>query len=352
MNPVAKVKEAFRSIDGQLQSLRASEKQLASRLDEMAERQKLLDEQAGNLTRELAQANERCEQAQRRAEQAEQELAHQKQLAWHMQYFYDSMWARAEWERTEALCPGNRARVEALRNCHKGERCFIIGNGPSLRAEDLDKLKNEVTFACNRINLIFNQTDWRPTYYCVTDLLLFGDSLPELCRTDFASSHCLFCSQSLDQVNCISEANYFVRNGMYREIPEFSADAFQWLYEGGTVTYISIQMAAYMGFSEIYLLGVDNNYHTKTLPNGKVVFDWKGSHFSENYVEDSVSKKMESWINLADRMNLGIYDLNTTYQAALWHSRELGISIYNATRGGALEVFPRVDFDQIMKKEK
>src|SRR5699024_7865108 len=119
------------------------------------------------------------------------------QLAWHMQYFYDSMWARTEWERTEALCPGNRARIEALRNCHKGERCFIIGNGPSLRAEDLDKLKNEITFACNRINLIFDQTDWRPTYYCITDLALFHSREIQEEASDFADIKKLFCSQTL-----------------------------------------------------------------------------------------------------------------------------------------------------------
>lgn len=352
MNPVAKVKEAFRSIDGQLQSLRASEKQLASRLDEMAERQKLLDEQAGNLTRELAQANERCEQAQRRAEQAEQELAHQKQLAWHMQYFYDSMWARAEWERTEALCPGNRARVEALRNCHKGERCFIIGNGPSLRAEDLDKLKNEVTFACNRINLIFNQTDWRPTYYCVTDALYFGQETELLCKDKNFARRCLFCSQTLTKQSLVEEAAYFVRNGMYREIPEFSSDAGKWLYEGGTVTYVLMQMAVYMGFSEIYLLGVDNNYKTKKTEDGRIVFDWQGSHFSNQYVGERVKEEMDTWLDLGQKEKSGIYDMENTYRAALWNSRRLNVMIFNATRGGALEVFPRVDFDEIVEKNQ
>ena len=351
MNPIAKMKEAFRSIDGQLKDLRGSATEAKHRIEELSECGKQDRETIENLKKLLREEKTVSEQALQRAAQVEEALAHQKQLAWHMQYFYDSMWARAEWDRTEALCPGNRARIEALRNCHKGERCFIIGNGPSLRAEDLDKLKNEVTFACNRINLIFDQTDWRPTYYCVTDLLMFGDDLPELCKTVFAHSHCLFCSQSLTEGNRIPEADYIVRNGMYRETPEFSADASNWLYEGGTVTYISMQLAAYMGFSEIYLLGVDNNYRTKTLPNGKVVFDWKGAHFSENYMEDSVSQKMESWMDLAHRSKSGIYDLNTTYRAALWYSRQLEFSIYNATRGGALEVFPRVDFDRAVKEE-
>ena len=351
MNPIAKIKEAFRSIDGQLKDLRGSAAEAERRIRELSDSGKQDRETIESLKKLLQEEKTVSEQALQRAAQVEEALAHQKQLAWHMQYFYDSMWARTEWERTEALCPGNRARIEALRNCHKGERCFIIGNGPSLRAEDLDKLKNEITFACNRINLIFDQTDWRPTYYCITDLALFHSREIQEEASDFADIKKLFCSQTLTQNTKFENTNYFVMNRMYREPPEFSSDASNWLYEGGTITYISMQLAAYMGFSEIYLLGVDNNYGTKTLPDGRIVFDWKGSHFTENYIEDSVSEEMENWIDLADRLKSGVYDLNTTYRVASWHSRHLGISIYNATRGGALDVFPRVDFDWLMEEK-
>ena len=63
-------------------------------------------------------------------------------------------------------------KTKALKNIHKGKRAFILGNGPSLEIEDLDKLKNEITFASNKIYLAFDQTDWRPTYYCVEDLIV------------------------------------------------------------------------------------------------------------------------------------------------------------------------------------
>ena len=62
-------------------------------------------------------------------------------------------------------------RIRKFKNIHSGERCFIIGNGPSLNADDLDKLAEQgyVTFAFNRIYHIFDQTDWRPTYYMSQD---------------------------------------------------------------------------------------------------------------------------------------------------------------------------------------
>jgi len=63
-------------------------------------------------------------------------------------------------------------QLSNLCNIHKDSRAFIIGSGPGLRIEDLDKLKNEITFACNKIYLAFEKTDWRPNYLSVTDNLV------------------------------------------------------------------------------------------------------------------------------------------------------------------------------------
>ncbi len=60
-------------------------------------------------------------------------------------------------------------KLKGYKNIHSGERCFVIGNGPSLTPEDLDKLKNEYSFASNHIYKIFDRTNWRPTYYVSVD---------------------------------------------------------------------------------------------------------------------------------------------------------------------------------------
>ncbi|MFC2055928.1 hypothetical protein ACFLV7_16775 [Chloroflexota bacterium] len=75
---------------------------------------------------------------------------------------------------------GNDFRLAALKNRHKGQRCFVIGNGPSLSTTDLDQLRGEVTFACNKIYLAFNETDWRPTYYAVEDPLVAQQNYEEI----------------------------------------------------------------------------------------------------------------------------------------------------------------------------
>ena len=38
-----------------------------------------------------------------------------------------------------------------FKDIHKGQRCFIVGNGPSLNDEDLSLLENEYVFTVNKI---------------------------------------------------------------------------------------------------------------------------------------------------------------------------------------------------------
>ena len=75
---------------------------------------------------------------------------------------------------------GNVRKLRALRDRHRGQRGVVIGNGPSLRVEDLDRLGGEVTFASNKIFLAFPETSWRPTYYSVSDILVARNNLEEI----------------------------------------------------------------------------------------------------------------------------------------------------------------------------
>ena len=66
-------------------------------------------------------------------------------------------------------------KLKKYKDIHKGKRCFIIGNGPSLQMSDLEILyKNkEICFGVNRIFLGFNDTEWRPDYYVVFVFCLY-----------------------------------------------------------------------------------------------------------------------------------------------------------------------------------
>lgn len=61
----------------------------------------------------------------------------------------------------------NIQKLVSYKNKHKGERCFLVTNGPSLTMDDLNKIKNETSIGCNRIFSIFDKTEWRPNMWCV-----------------------------------------------------------------------------------------------------------------------------------------------------------------------------------------
>lgn len=80
--------------------------------------------------------------------------------------------------------------LRELKNIHQGERCFIVGTGPSLSISDLEMLKGEVTFGTNRIYELYNQTNWRPTYYINQDYDLirsYSDKIKVLCHLNWHS---------------------------------------------------------------------------------------------------------------------------------------------------------------------
>jgi hypothetical protein len=70
----------------------------------------------------------------------------------------------------------------------------VIGNGRSLKVEDLGRVRDEITFASNKGNLAFDETSWRPTYYSVSDVLVAQNNAPAINSLDglkiFAMSLC------------------------------------------------------------------------------------------------------------------------------------------------------------------
>jgi len=231
--------------------------------------------------------------------------------------------------------------IEKYKNIHKGERCFLVGNGPSLRIEDLNKLhrEGEVCFACNKISLLFEKTQWRPNYYAMSDgsaIILFKDELKKIDCVKFIADYYEH-DEKYDAIEGEVEYLHYQFGGLINH-PGFSLDPSRYTCEGGTAIYdICLQMAVYMGFSKIYLLGVDN-----TIKKG-------GSHYDDNYYSkdesDYINALPKSYIPDSD---IDIYNqINRCFEVASSYSEIVGFELYNATRGGQLEVLKRVDFDSL-----
>lgn len=232
--------------------------------------------------------------------------------------------------------------IKTFKNKYKGERCFILGNGPSLKIEDLDSLINEYTFAANRIYNVFGDTKWRPSFYLSVDPNVLRHSIEDMKKLELND---MFLSVDLNsdlssfksKATHIYEYTKFKINKWIDKSAHISEDVSQYFSVGYTVTFTAIQFAIYMGFKEIYLLGVDFSYSRVRDKNGKVhsVSGVKDYFYKDKYYADGI---------LA-------YDSNLyAYQVAKEYADAHGIKIFNATRGGKLEVFERVDFDSIIKK--
>ena len=223
------------------------------------------------------------------------------------------------------------ATIEKYKNIHQGKRCFIVATGPSLQFGDLDKLhtNKELCISMNHIWKAFEKTEWKPDYYVADDWrtliesaemienekgfkMFLGDTNKEFWKHKYGE-------------NIIK--HHFCYEYSETRTPKFSEDFSRQCYMGSTVTYSCLQLAAYMGFSKIYLLGVD--------------FSYASAENSDKYTHFFEEKELKS-TGYTKQVTLA-------YQAAKEYADSHGIKIYNATRGGKLEVFERVDFDSLFE---
>jgi len=236
----------------------------------------------------------------------------------------------------------NYRRLASLQNKHKGERIFVIGNGPSLKITDLDRLKNERTFGTNRIYLAFDQTAWRPSYYYADHVEV---ALDETEQINSIGDQTVKLFPFRIRKGCARIRNPIFFEGIWDVFepnrPRFSTDPFAGLYWGSTVIYFMLQLAGYMGFSEIYLIGLDCsfNYPAEYQAGDKkftIAEETRHNHFIENYVPIG-----------AQTFPANVHRHFLAFEAAREEFERLGVKIRNATRGGKLEVFERVNFDDL-----
>lgn len=242
-------------------------------------------------------------------------------------------WQSRHFERTAS----GRA-LHSFQNIHPGQACFFIGNGPSLRAEELTRIYKAgyPTFAFNRVYYIFDQTPWRPTYYISQDEQILAGCQAEVNALSLPHKFIPVNMRWYFDIH-IQNAHEFYLAGSKDSEFWFTDDFAHSVCWAQTVMYTAAQLAAYMGFKTIYLIGVDHHFHISRDLNGNIV------------VDDSVKDYFTDQYN-HDRENLVIpsTDLSTyTYIAMKKHCDQRGIQVFNATRGGKLEVFPRVDLDSL-----
>lgn len=221
--------------------------------------------------------------------------------------------------------------LRRLKDRFKGERCFIIGNGPSLKNTDLRKLAGEFTFGLNRIYLNYEAMGFEPTFYCCVNSLVIEQFYREINRIKSIK----FVREGTENLITDHINTWFVRSLDGHDFNrEFESCGW---YEGWTVTYCAMQVAYYLGFSTVILVGVDHNFQNVGRPNQAVEADSSDqNHFHPDYFGKGIK-----W-HYPD-----LERSEKSYRIARKVYRSDGRQILDATVGGKLTVFPRVYYNDV-----
>ncbi len=242
---------------------------------------------------------------------------------------------RHSWARlTNPAWRASLARVREYQDLHKGKRAFIVGNGPSLGKMDLGLLRNEFTFGLNRIYLLFPQLGFSTTYLVSVNDLVLEQCAEEMRRLGLPK---FITWRARQWFRGDVHANFLDTDFTGSE--NFSGDATGRLFEGFTVTFVAMQLAFYMGFEQIVLIGVDHNFTTQGTPNATVVSTGDDpNHFSPGYFG-----KGFRW-QLPD-----LEGSERAYRMARKAYAETGRRVLDATVGGKLTIYPKVDYVQLFR---
>ena len=222
-------------------------------------------------------------------------------------------------------------RLGELKDAHRGRRAFIIGNGPSLKQTGLSRLRGEMTVGMNGIYLMFPELGFPTTYFLSVNSLVIeqcAEDIRLLPIPKFLSWRSHHLIRPADDLNFL----HTTYTG-----PKFARDARGRLWEGATVTYVALQLAFHMGLETVILIGVDHSYNTQGKPNTTVVSQGDDpNHFNAAYFGKGF------------RWQLPDLDASEiAYHAARQAYQEAGRRVLDATIGGKLNVFSKVDYDAL-----
>ncbi len=229
-----------------------------------------------------------------------------------------------------------KPRLQQFKNKHQGEDCFIIGNGPSLNKMDLEKLNDYHLFGLNKIYMIFKRVQLDLSYLICVNSLAIEQSKSYFEGADFP----IFLSHRKSRGVIKSKKHIyrlFTRGGdnwYFGGIDDV-------IFEGMTVTNVAIQVAYFMGFKRIFLVGIDHNFVQKGKPHEKqILVGDDPNHFDPNYF------KGQQW-HLAD-----LEGSEVSYKLADYHFKKSGRQILDATVGGKLQIFEKIDIEEALKIAK
>lgn len=236
--------------------------------------------------------------------------------------------------------------LRKLHNKFLGQHCIIIGMGPSLLVNDLEALSKFTSFGCNKIYLTYSKTDFRPDYYSICDIELAKNNASEILESKPKGTQ-FICSSSVQTYLGIDGIHYYKRNGniTIKKDQDFNKLSHRGILSHGySIIIDQIQLAFYMGFSTVYLTGIDFNYKVGdkrfgTTAQGVLTKDVNtNNHFLSNYF-----KSGETWTV----PNLEL--MKNAFQVCREQFEKNNRKLINVSRETQLDVLPRQKFEDIIR---
>lgn len=250
-------------------------------------------------------------------------------------------------------------------NIHKGERCFILGNGPSVLTEDLSPLKNEMVFVVNQASKAKYYKKVRPDYYfCVDEVFFKLDSSVEQenqviesfknLKFDNYSPECFIPSKFREVIRdkyrlSNLNINYFVETFRMTDDWKSFIDYSKVVPAFGTVVQYCITMAVYMGFKEIYLMGCDN---TGILVTINSLLNENNEHLYSYKVSENEKQRMENMVKkngLEAYCESYLYTLQD-YRKLFNYCKKFEVKLVNCSSKTVIDSLPRMNMVDLFNK--
>lgn len=245
---------------------------------------------------------------------------------------------RVAWWMPGGRAAQSRERLAEFRDRHRGERCVILANGPSLGGMNLSRLASVPTFGMNRIYLLFDRIPFRPTYYvAINELVLeqFAGDIQALPMERFLNWNRRSLFPDEPRTSFLS-----LRLGLN---DRFSTDIRRPIDSGGTVTFVALQLAYYMGFEEVVLVGLDHRFSSPGRPNRLEVRPTgpDRDHFHPDYFPEGSRWQLPDLL----RSERAYAKARTAFESD-------GRRVVDATPGGACRVFERASFADLFTEAR
>lgn len=238
----------------------------------------------------------------------------------------------------------NSLRLYRRKNSHVGQIALVIGNGPSVDLATLEKFRGAVSFGMNQIFRIFDQTEWRPTYYALSDTLVaenFGKQILDLFHGMILASDHL-----RDILGPDERILYFRKDheDYIDELPKFSENCLDVVHGGYTTAYLCMQLGWFFGIRKILTMGIDASYDFANDPvigrlgtYDVVTPSTSGNWFIPGYFEGNQQM-------LVPKVKQQVMAYHSAYQFITDHSG----TIHNIGKESPLDVFPKTDYKDFL----